>query len=63
MELLGKLAHEQEKTILLSTHELDIALACADNIALIDTPALKVLPASEQSTRQTVAECFGIGRL
>ena len=63
MELLGKLAHEQGKTILLSTHELDIALACADNIALIDTPELKLLPASEQSTRQTVAECFGIGRL
>lgn len=60
MELLGKLAHEKGKTILLSTHELDIALSTADNIALIDAPSLKLMPAAEHGTRETVSEAFGL---
>lgn len=60
MELLGKLAHEKGKTILLSTHELDIALSTADNIALIDTPRLRLLPSSDPSTRHQVSEAFGL---
>lgn len=38
--LLSRLAHEEKKCILFSTHELDIALTLADSIALIDTPEL-----------------------
>lgn len=60
MELLGTLAHDRGKTILLSTHELDIALSTADNIALIDTPRLLMLPASDPATRTTVAAAFGL---
>ena len=36
--LLARLAHEENKCILFSTHELDIALSLADAIALIDPP-------------------------
>lgn len=63
MELLGELAHKQGKTILLSTHELDIALSTADNIALIDTPRLLTLPTASDSTRGKVAEVFGLNAL
>lgn len=38
--LLGRLAHEQGKCILFSTHELDIAQSLTDNIALINPPEL-----------------------
>ena len=60
MELLGELAHNEGKTILLSTHELDIALSTADNIALIDTPQLLTLPTTEVDTRSKVAKVFGL---
>ena len=45
--LLRRLAHEQRKCILFSTHELDIALSLCDAIALIDTPRLHLLPTAE----------------
>ena len=35
LRLLRQLAHEQNKTILISTHELDLALALSDRILLI----------------------------
>lgn len=60
MELLGELAHNQGKTIILSTHELDIALSTADYIALIDTPEMKVMPTADGSSREVVAEAFGL---
>ena len=47
--LLQKLAHKQNKCILFSTHELDIALTLCDSIALIDHPHLHYLP-----TRQMI---------
>lgn len=42
--LLKRLAVEAGKTLLFSTHELDIALSLADSIMLIDTPHLHCLP-------------------
>lgn len=45
--LLRRLAHEEQKCILFSTHELDIALSLCDHIALIDTPHLHHLPTAE----------------
>ena len=45
--LLGKLAHEQHKCILFSTHELDIAISLCDAIALIAPPHLHLLPTEE----------------
>ena len=35
LRLLRRLAHEQQKTILISTHELDLALALSDRILLM----------------------------
>ena len=40
--LLARLAHEENKCILFSTHELDIALSLADAIALIDHPSCRI---------------------
>lgn len=60
MAILSDLAHKQGKTIILSTHELDIALTTADTIALIDTPHLHTLPTTEASTRKIVTKTFGI---
>ncbi len=45
--LLRRLAREEEKCVLFSTHELDIALALCDDIALIAPPDLQLLPTDE----------------
>ncbi|MDE6560332.1 MAG: ABC transporter ATP-binding protein [Muribaculaceae bacterium] len=45
--LLNRLAHDQGKCILFSTHELDIATEMCDAVALIDTPRLIHLPAKD----------------
>lgn len=47
VRLLNRLAHEQGKCILFSTHELDIATKMTDAVALIDSPRLIHLPAAE----------------
>ncbi len=45
--LLRNLAHRENKCILFSTHELDIALTMCDSIALIETPVLHYLSTPE----------------
>ena len=47
--LLRRLAREERKCILFSTHDLDIALSLCDSVALIDTPTLYTLPADEMA--------------
>lgn len=49
--LLKELVETQSKTILYSTHELNIALKLCDEIALIDSPSLINLPASQMLER------------
>lgn len=56
--LLGELAHRENKCILFSTHELDIALSLADSIALVDTPRLVHLPTSEMITSGNIERLF-----
>lgn len=46
-QTLRVLCHDEGRTIIFSTHELDIALAHCDDIWLIDTPHLHALPTSE----------------
>lgn len=46
-ELLQRLAHEEQKCILFSTHELEIATRLADTVALIDPPHLHHLPTAD----------------
>ena len=45
--LLQKLAHLEKKTILFSTHDLDIALSLCDGIALIDTPKIHYMSTTD----------------
>lgn len=57
--LLAHLAHEEGKCILFSTHELDIALALCDSIALVDPPCLHHLSTSEMSRSGYIERLFG----
>jgi iron complex transport system ATP-binding protein len=45
--LLKRLAHDERKCILFSTHELDIATTLCDSIALIAPPQLHIMPTAE----------------
>ena len=57
--LLQRLAREEDKCIIFSTHELDVALRYADSIALIDGTTLSCLPAGGPTTRECLRTTFG----
>ena len=57
-DLLGRLAHEEQKCILFSTHELDIAEQLCDSIALIDTPQLHHLPTEQMRQSGLIERLF-----
>lgn len=59
--LLQRLAHEEQKCILFSTHELDIALALCDSIALISPPQLHLLPTEEMVGSGYIEKLFTSG--
>ena len=56
--LLGRLAHDEGKCVLFSTHELDIALTLSDNIALVDTPQLLYMPTGEIIASGSIERLF-----
>lgn len=56
--LLSQLAHSQNKCILFSTHELDIALSLCDAVALIETPNLHCLPSDEMRQSPLLPRLF-----
>ena len=56
--LLGRLAHDEGKCVLFSTHELDIALTLSDNIALMDTPQLLYMPTREMIASGSIERLF-----
>ena len=56
--LLRRLAREERKCILFSTHDLDIALSLCDSVALIDTPSLHHLPADAMSRSGLIERLF-----
>lgn len=58
VSLLGRLAHKQCKCVIFSTHELDIALKYADNIALIDSGELLCLTAGEMRQSNVMERIF-----
>lgn len=58
--LLQRLAHDEQKAIIFSTHELDIATKMCDSIALIDTPKLLHQPVSEMVESGAIERLFGI---
>lgn len=59
--LLRRLAHEERKCILFSTHELDIALELCDSIALISPPHLHILPTEEMVRSGHIERLFTTG--
>lgn len=58
-ELLQRLAHEQKKLILISTHELNLALRCSDHILLMSDTTEYATPA-ELKTTQALSNAFHI---
>ncbi len=60
VELLHELAHTRSKCIIFSTHELDIALKRADNIALLADSTIFNLPAREMASSGLINRYFGI---
>ena len=56
--LLSRLAHNEGKLIVFSTHELDIALSLSDSIALVDTPRLVHMPTSEMISSGNLERLF-----
>ena len=58
--LLADLAHQANKCIIFSTHELDIAQSLCDTIALIDTPHLHHLPSDEMTSSGHIDKLFTI---
>lgn len=59
--LLSRLAHDEQKCILFSTHELDIALSLCDAIALISPPELHILPTDEMVSSGHIERLFTTG--
>jgi len=60
LRLLRQLAHEQGKTVLISTHELDLALALSDRILLM-TPKKGVLLDTAENLKKTDAFTSAFG--
>ena len=56
--LLRRLARDEGKCILFSTHDLDIALTLCDSVLLIDTPSLHHLPAAEMAASGLIERLF-----
>lgn len=57
-DLLRQLAHNENKCILFSTHELDIAVSLCDSIALIAPPQLHLLPTEEMIRSGYIEKLF-----
>lgn len=60
--LLRNLARTGDKTVIFSTHDLDIALESADEIVLLDSPRLIHGTCEEILASGILAEVFGIGK-
>ena len=60
LKLLRQLAHEQNKTILISTHELDLALRLSDRIMLLSDNGIELDTAANLKTRNAFTKAFGI---
>lgn len=58
--LLSRLAHEEQRCILFSTHELEIARTMCDSIALVDNPHLHHLPTDEMVRSGLIKRTFGL---
>lgn len=60
--LLRTLAHDKGKTIIFSTHELDIALSMADRIMLIDPPTLTIADTKDMAASHRIQSLFALDK-
>lgn len=59
MALLRELAHEQQKTILISTHELELAIKMADRILLMSEEGIRLETAKVLTEEGAFEKAFG----
>ena len=60
LQLLRRLAHEQGKTILISTHELDLAIQLSDRILLMSKHSIQLDTANNLREKNAFTEAFGM---
>ena len=60
LQLLRRLAHEQGKTILISTHELDLALRLSDRILLLSENGAELETADHLKAKDAFTKAFGM---
>lgn len=58
LQLLRRLAHEQGKTILISTHELDLAIQLSDRILLMSKHGIQLDTANNLREKNAFTEAF-----
>lgn len=60
MHILQKLAHQNHKTVIISTHDIEMALAVADNLLIIDNQRNIISGTPEElADNGTIAHVFG----
>lgn len=60
LQLLRRLAHEQGKTILISTHELDLAIQLSDRILLLSENGVQLDTATQLRQTKAFTQAFGM---
>lgn len=60
LQLLRRLAHEQGKTILISTHELDLAIQLSDRILLMSENGVQLDTAAQLRQTKAFTHAFGM---
>ena len=60
LQLLRRLAHEQGKTILISTHELDLAIQLSDRILLLSENGVQLDTAAQLRQTNAFTQAFGM---
>jgi iron complex transport system ATP-binding protein len=60
LRLLRRLAHEQKKTILISTHELELAIQCSDRILLMSEQGVLLDSATNLHAQDAFTAAFGM---
>ena len=60
LQLLRRLAHEQGKTILISTHELDLAVQLSDHILLMSKLGIQLDTAENLRQTDAFTNAFGM---
>lgn len=60
LQLLRRLSHEQQKTILISTHELELAIQLSDRILLMSEQGVLLDTAKNLREQDAFTEAFGM---